>query len=213
MSIGAFIEAYLSWHWIFWIQLIFGGAVQAIHAIFVPETRSSILVDREAKRRRKAGEDNIYGPSELKEQRFSAKEIIKIWVRPFEMFLREPIVLCLSLLSGFSDALIFTFLESYTPVFKQWNFGTVALGLAFIPLVIGYFIAWVSFFPFIRRDNAIRKKDPDALQPERRLYWLLWTAPLETIGLFGFAWTSLGPPIPWIAPLLFSALVGIANYW
>lgn len=35
---------------------------------------------------------------------------------------------------------------------------------------------------------------------------------LEPIGLFGFAWTSLGPPkVPWIAPMLFSGLVGIAN--
>lgn len=58
------------------------------------------------------------------------------------------------------------------------------------------------------------KHGADALVPERRLYWLLWTAPLEAIGLFGFAWTSLGPDsgVPWIAPLLFSALVGIANY-
>jgi hypothetical protein len=39
-------------------------------------------------------------------------------------------------------------------------------------------------------------------------------APLETIGLFGFAWTSLGPGynIPWIAPLIFTAIIGIANY-
>lgn len=39
-------------------------------------------------------------------------------------------------------------------------------------------------------------------------------APLEAIGLFGFAWTSLGPShgIPWIAPMIFSCLVGIANY-
>jgi hypothetical protein len=38
-------------------------------------------------------------------------------------------------------------------------------------------------------------------------------APLETIGLFGFAGTSLGPTrgIPWIAPMIFSCLVGIAN--
>ena len=50
------------------------------------------------------------------------------------MFLREPIVLCLSLLSGFSDALIFTFLESFTPVYKQWGFGIIAIGLAFIPI-------------------------------------------------------------------------------
>jgi hypothetical protein len=39
-------------------------------------------------------------------------------------------------------------------------------------------------------------------------------APLETIGLFGFAWTSLGPDygIPWIAPMIFAAVIGIANY-
>lgn len=37
-------------------------------------------------------------------------------------------------------------------------------------------------------------------------------APLETIGLFGFAWTSLGPPqVHWIAPMVFSALIAIAN--
>lgn len=49
--------------------------------------------------------------------------------------------------------------------------------------------------------------------PEYRLKWLLFTAPLEAIGLFGFAWSSMGPDYNhWIAPLIFSALVGIANY-
>lgn len=91
------------------------------------------MLTRIAKRLRKEGETNVYSTDELRESRFSIKEIITIWVRPFEMFVREPIVLCLSLLSGFSDALIFTFLESYTPVFKQWNFGTSEIGLAFVP--------------------------------------------------------------------------------
>ena len=41
---------------------------------------------------------------------------------------------------------------------------------------------------------------------------LLLAAPLETIGLFGFAWTSLGPPhVHWIAPLIFSSFIAIAN--
>ncbi|MCJ1279306.1 hypothetical protein MMC21_007130 [Puttea exsequens] len=212
--IGAFVQRWLSWHWIFWIQLIFGGAVQLAHLVLVPETRSTIIVDREAKKRRKAGETNVYGPNEIKENRFEMKKILVIWIRPFEMFLREPIVLCLSLLSGFSDALIFTFLESFQPVYKQWNFGTTAQGLAFIPIIIGYFIAYFSFFPFIHRHRQIRRRDPDALQPEARLYWLLYLAPLETLGLFGFAWTSLGPEynVHWIAPMIFSMLVGVANY-
>ena len=38
-------------------------------------------------------------------------------------------------------------------------------------------------------------------------------APLETIGLFMFAWTSLGPPYThWIAPMIASALIAIANF-
>ncbi len=69
------------------------------------------MLDKEAKRRRKEGiDDNIYGPNELKEKRMDLREFLWVSVRPFEMFVREPIVLCLSLLSGFSDALIFTFL-------------------------------------------------------------------------------------------------------
>lgn len=130
--VGGFVEKNLSWRWVFWVQLIFGGATQLIYFIFVPETRTTIMLDRETKRRRKAGETNIYGPNEMKDQRISFSEVLTIWYRPFEMFVCEPIVLCLSLRSGFSDALIFTFLEAYTPVYQQWNFSVVATGLAFL---------------------------------------------------------------------------------
>lgn len=59
-----------------------------------------------------------------------------------------------------------------------------------------------------------RRADPDSLAPEARLWWLLYVAPLEPLGLFGFAWTSLGPShgIPWIAPMIFSTMIAIANY-
>jgi multidrug resistance protein len=129
--VGGFVAEYLSWRWNFWIQLILGGSVQAIH-FFVPETRCSILVAREARRRRKQGE-NVWSADEVNQRRISMRSIVIIWARPFIMFAREPIVLWLSLLSGFSDALIFTFLQSYRPVYKQWGFGSVRIGLAFIP--------------------------------------------------------------------------------
>jgi hypothetical protein len=196
-------------------MLIFGGVVQAIF-FFMPESRATILLDREAKRRRRTGEDlNIYGPNELKKPRISLKEAGKVWARPFEMLLREPIVLCLSLLSGFSDALIFTFLESFPEVYTKWDFGILAQAWAFIPINAAYFIAYVMYLPCFVRDDHIRaRKGPDCFMPERRLKILLWLAPLEPIGLIGFAWTSLGPAynVHWIAPMIFSALVGIANY-
>ena len=96
--VGGFVEQYLPWYWNFGIQLIFGVAVQAVR-FFVPETRGTVMLGKEAKRR-KASETDIYGPSELKEKRMDFKEFMMIWTRPFVMFVREPIVLCLSLPSG-----------------------------------------------------------------------------------------------------------------
>lgn len=47
-----------------------------------------------------------------------------------------------------------------------------------------------------------------------RLWWLRYLIPCEFIGLAIFAATSLGPSygIPWIAPMIGTCLVGIANY-
>ncbi|KAK7549519.1 MFS multidrug transporter [Phyllosticta citricarpa] len=219
--VGGFVQKNLHWTWVFWLSLIFGGVTQILHLFTVKETCATVLLRRVAAKRRKNGDSNAWTKDEIEKAAIKEsgtyniggmpiKEIITIWIRPFRMFVTEPIVLFLSLLSGFSDALIFTFLESYSPVFKQWGFSTVTIGLAFIPLLIGYFIAYFSFMPFFVKQR--RKLREGTLKPEYRLYWLLYTGPLLTIGLFGFAWTSTGPPIPWIVPLIFSALVGIANY-
>jgi hypothetical protein len=42
-------------------------------------------------------------------------------------------------------------------------------------IVVGYGIAYTSFLPWIHRHTKIRKRDPTALQPESRLYWLLFS--------------------------------------
>lgn len=214
--VGGFVEAKLKWQWTIWIQLIFGVAVQALHLVCVPETRTTILMDRIAKKRRKAGNPKIFGPNELVpfKERFSAKEVMITWIRPFKMFLTEPIVLTLSLLSGFSDALIFMNIQSLSLVYKQWNFTTIDTGLAFIPFGIGYLVAWLAFIPAIMWNKKTRAKNPDDehAQYESRLYFLLYLAPCLPIGLIGFAWTCGGPPVHWMGPMFFTAVIGIANY-
>lgn len=214
---GGFVQTYLDWRWCIWIQLIFGVLVQVVHLFFVPETRSTILMNKIAKKMRQSGENsNIYGPTEEMtfRERFPKGELTKTWVRPFRMFLTEPIVLVLSLLSGFSDALIFMFIQSFSLVYKQWGFNDWENGLAFIGIGIGYLIAWLSFIPAIRRNITERQNNPmdERAQYESRLWWLLYTAPCLPIGLIGFAWTCGGPPIHWIGSMVFAAIVGIANY-
>ncbi|KAK5111522.1 hypothetical protein LTR62_004817 [Meristemomyces frigidus] len=214
--VGGFVEQYTFWQWNIWIQLIFGGVIQAIHAVTVPETRTTILMNRIAKKRRKEGNPNIWGPDELVpfKERFSAKEVLITWIRPFKMFLTEPIVLVLSLLSGFSDALIFMFIQSFSLVYAQWNFQVYQVGLAFCSIGVGYLIGWALFIPAISRNRKEREAHPEdeRAQYESRLWFLLYTAPCLPIGLIGFAWTIQGPPIHWIGSMIFAAIVGIANY-
>ncbi|EEY22404.1 multidrug transporter [Verticillium alfalfae VaMs.102] len=166
--VGGFTEEYLHWRWSIWIQLILGGFVQAVHFFTVPETRTTIMMNRIAKKRRKNGTPT-----------FGA-------------------------LTSFSFAL----------VYDQWHFSTVAIGLAFIPIGIGYVIAWLLFIPAIKRNIKERRENPndERAQYESRLWFLLYTAPCLPIGLIGFAWTIQGPPIHWIGSMIFAAIVGIANY-
>ncbi len=129
------------------------------------------------------------------------------------MFFQEPIVLALALLSGFSDGLIFMFLQCFGPIYRQRGFGSEDIGLTFVAFLIGYLIAWISFIPAIARNQKQRKNNPtsERAQFESRLWWLLFLAPCLPIGLIGFAWTAI-PPVPWIAGMFFIALCGIANY-
>ena len=135
--IGGFITQYLDWRWVFYTQLIFGVIVQVIHFFVVPETRASVLLDHEAARRRNSGEDlNVYGPNEIRGsffQRLDAKHVLKLIWRPYLFLLTEPVVAFLSLLSGFSDALIFTGLDSFALVLGKWDFSPSQVGLAFLP--------------------------------------------------------------------------------
>ena len=43
-----------------------------------------------------------------------------------------------------------------------------------VRLAIGYFLAWGSYIPPLRRQRAILKKNPDH-PPELRLWWLLYS--------------------------------------
>ena len=208
---GGSIEQFLPWRWNFWIQLILGGTVQAIHFFFVPETRSTVMLNRKAKKMHKTDDAcTVRGPTE--DKRLDWSHALALMGRPYKMLATEPIVLFLSLLSGFADALIFSFLESYGYVFGPggWNFTPSQLGLALSALFIGYWAAGLSYVPIIRKDN-MKRKAGKVLTPETRLWGLLYIAPLLSIGLFGSAFTVTGPPLPWIAPLIFAVLIGWAN--
>ncbi|KAI1117157.1 major facilitator superfamily domain-containing protein [Nemania sp. NC0429] len=192
------------WRWCAWVQLSLGVVVQKLHFFTVPETRATMIVDRVAKSRRQTGSNpDVYGPGEMRPLR-----------EPPRMLYSEPIVLWLSLLSGLADAVIFIQIQAIHLVYKQWNFNSWQTGLSFVPIAIGYLIAWGAFIVIIQRNRRQREEEPfsEYAQFESRLCLLPWVASCLPIGLLIFGWTSFGPPIPWIAPMIGTFLIGIANY-
>jgi hypothetical protein len=195
----------------FWIQLALGCTVQALHFFSVPETRSTIMLNKRAKKLRA---DNtaytVRGPTE--DEKISVKRVLTMMGRPYKMLVCEPIVGFLSLLSGFSDALIFSFLESYGYVFGEigWNLTPSQLGAAFLALFFGYWAAWASYIPVIRHDNQ-KRRSGKVLTPESRLWFLQYIVLGLPLGLLGSAFLVSGPPLPWIGPLVFAVFIGWAN--
>jgi len=127
------------------------------------------------------------------------------------MLIFEPIVLFLSLLSGFADALIFSFFESYGYVFDQWSFTPTNISLVLIALAVAYVAGYLTFFPVIARHNARRSKG-ERLAPEARLTPLLYQIILLPVGLLICAFVATGPPLHWFGIVVASLLIGIANF-
>ena len=116
----------------------------------------------------------------------------------------------LSLLSGFADALIFSFFESYGYVFGLWNFTPVQISLVLLVLAASYVVAYFTFFPVIKKHNK-QRREGKILAPETRLWWLLYQVVLLPAGLLGcalLAKKSLGPS----GVIAFSVLIGMANF-
>ncbi|KAK8070721.1 hypothetical protein PG997_010924 [Apiospora hydei] len=215
--IGGFVEYYMHWRWTIWFQLIAGVAVQLLHFFLVEETRVTCRLAAYAKMLRKQGGPltNVYGPNEQKpwKEVLAPAEMTTLWFRPFKMLITEPIVAVLSLLSGFSDALIFMGFQSFGLVYEVWHFNSWQIGLTFVTIGLGYLVAYFSFFPAIKRQRNMELNNPnsDYAKFEARLWWLMYTAPCLPIGLIIFAWTGV-PGSHWIGPIIGSAIIGIANF-
>ncbi|KAI0397633.1 MFS general substrate transporter [Xylariaceae sp. FL0594] len=213
---GGYVETYMTWRWTIWFQFIVGVTVQLLHLLLVPETRSTVLLNKQAKRLRRNGRSpNARGPTEHMTWRQYAmpSEMLAIWFRPFKMFVTEPIVLVLSLLSGVSDAIIFMQIQSFGLVFGKWSFSTIEGGLSFVAIGIGYLLAYLFYIPVISRNRKLRAREPNSeyAQFEARLWWLLYTAPCLPIGLLIFAWGAT-TAVHWSLCMFGCVLIGIANW-
>lgn len=218
-SIGEVVAAYVAdshslpgggvyaWRWIHWFQLIWTGLEAIYFIFFMPETRASVLLSRRAeKMRRETGDAGIHAQADL--ERESLKTLISVSLtRPFHMFLRESIVISLSLYITLCWALLYLFIAGVPKMFGSvYGFRGPNQNLPFLAVAVGSCLGFVVNFLQMRLyRNAKDKSDNTAKSQSAllsaRLYLAMPFGIVLSISLLVYAWTSRAD-VFWLVPVI-----------
>ncbi|RPB17190.1 MFS general substrate transporter [Morchella conica CCBAS932] len=206
--IGGYTVLRRSWEWLMWALLIVGLPIYLL-TFLTSETYKKVILARRAKSR---GIPVPPGPTGVQ----AAKVLLTITlIRPLHMLVTEPIVGFISLYAAFSFGVLFAFFASFPYVFGAvYGFDSGSVGLAFLGLLFGLFLAVGTFAVFDRtwyaaaREKA--KLEGKATEPEHRLYASMAGSLGIPISLFWFAW-SAKRDVHWIVPILAGIPFGWGN--
>ncbi|KAI1379357.1 MFS general substrate transporter [Hypoxylon crocopeplum] len=200
-------DANMGLPWIFWINVIIGGAF-AIIMCFIPETLPRIVIARAAKKHKTSDPNELVVMEErvdvLREMRF-------VTSMAFRIMLTEPIVTFLGIYNGFAYGLLFLYLDGVFDVFVVNNgLSYINADLTYLNFVVSVTVMF-AFVPvqtwFYTRD---RKKNGGVGRPEARFLTSLlfvWGFP---ISLLWFAFTCDGSVSFW-SPVVAGGLLGFCD--
>ncbi|KAH8100406.1 MFS general substrate transporter [Cristinia sonorae] len=183
------------WRWIQWFHLIATGILAVLIVLFMNETRSSVILTRLARRKRKETGDERYR-SHAEESDAGLRRLI--WVsctRPLHLLFTEPVVASFSLWVGFAWGVVYCFISSVSPVFKTLHhFNTGQVGTVFITFLIGSLLGYLTTL----YQEKLYTKYVAKRGPEARLHASMFAGVLFPAAMFMYAWSTL-PNVHWIA--------------
>ncbi|UZJ54037.1 hypothetical protein CBS101457_003357 [Exobasidium rhododendri] len=204
----------LGWRWCFGWQGILAALVFILLAIFLRETRGSVILSRRAVAMTKMDPNGRVYKCSADDDHLGFWSAVKVSLsRPAWWLISEPIVTCFSLWIGFLWGTIFLLLESVPIVFDAYNWTDPQKSLVLLCLGVGAVIGWAfNFHQEKLYARAAAKAAPKKPPPEARLYWACVGGVLTPIGFFIFAWTGRAGTTP-VAPIIGLVVFCAATFW
>ncbi|KAI0666449.1 MFS polyamine transporter [Trametes maxima] len=210
---GFLASSSLGWRWVFWIMMIFAGTCTAVAVIFLPETYAPVLLQRKARRLRKAdpqGNAEVYAEHERSD--WSPRGILHRTVyRPVQMLSQEPILMLVTIYLSLVYGVLYALFEALPVIFvgtRGFNIGES--GLIFIGVGVGTTIGAYMTIPLSKHYPKLNIKWRGYPPPEERLWGAMIGAPLLVIGCFWLGWTGNYASIHWIVPAIATVPIGAA---
>ncbi|KAH8834281.1 major facilitator superfamily domain-containing protein [Flagelloscypha sp. PMI_526] len=183
---GGYIELFLRWRWIQWIQMILSGTLVIFLLLFSDETRGAIILQRRTEALIKKTGDVRYR-SRLEVPGKSLWTLIQSSVgRPLRMLLEEPAVLWIALWIGFNWGVMYLFLGAVSKAMQEvYGLDAGRTGLCFLSITFGGLVG-LALSPL---QEVIYRRKVILKGPEARLYAPCLGAFLLPIGIwvFGFS--------------------------
>ncbi|KAK9467027.1 major facilitator superfamily domain-containing protein [Lipomyces arxii] len=209
--IGDFIVANCNWRWVFYVMMMWTGAMLILVIAFVPETFAPVILTRKAIRLRKeTGNNMIRSPSEQSNAdsgRTLHQALLFSINRPLELIIFEPMIISMCVYSMILLGILYLSFEAFPLVYRyNHGFKIQYVGLTFIGLMIGQVIAACSE-PYFKRLHVKLEQRAGKRQPEFRLPQAIVGSILCPISLFWFAFTTY-KSVHWIVPIIATVPLG-----
>jgi DHA1 family multidrug resistance protein-like MFS transporter len=179
-----------NWRWSLWELLWLAGPVWILLFLCLPETSTSNILLRRAKRLRKISAEphRLKSQSEIDQENISVMAMVKENLyRPNQMMVLDPAVGFTAVYTALVYGIFYSFFEAFPLVYVgMYGFNVGETGLTFLSITVGVFISIVAYWSYIWYvvEPDIRKNGLGA--PERRLIPALFSSLCCPIGLFIF---------------------------
>jgi MFS family permease len=201
------------WRWTQWI-FIFATLAGWIPSLFTSESYMKIILARRVKILGQASPPNIVAGG------FAAKVKFFLTItlfRPIIMLFQEPIVAYFTIYISVIFSILFSFFDAFPLVFGGvYGFSLGGTGISFLGLFIGVAIGIITHIVIdrltYRKFTLARQARGDFthLPPEHRLYPAMIGAPLISISMFWFGWSSRAST-HWISSEIATVIFGMGT--
>ncbi|KAJ5109075.1 MFS multidrug transporter [Penicillium angulare] len=207
---GGYLTAAKGWRWVFWVLTIIGGFTTITSFLFLRETYPTVLLKRKTQRLIKTT-----GKPDLRSKRdngLSTRQLFfQALIRPCKILFLSPIVAVTSIYGGIAYGYQYLMFSTFTYIFEdQYGFSTRSSGLTYIGMGVGVLLGLFVIGAVSDRIIKTQSAHSGTMKPEYRLPPLVVGAFFIPAGLFLYGWSAYYK-MPWIVPVIGTALVGIGN--
>ncbi|KIY69283.1 MFS general substrate transporter [Cylindrobasidium torrendii FP15055 ss-10] len=210
--VGGFIATSdVTWRWIYWVMMIFGGFCTVVAFFLLPETFAPVILERKLLHLRKTDPSKVEGKkAERDNQDWSFRGLLHRTVfRPFSMLLQEPILVLVTLYMSLVYGVLYALFEAIPIIFMEnHGFNLWQTGLVFIGVGVGTTIGALTTLFSSSHYPELVIKWKGFPPPEERLRGGMLGAPALVIGAFWMGWTGQYPEIHWIVPVIALSFIG-----